>query len=230
MIKLAFFKSSLVKKYWMAITGLFLVTFLIAHLIGNLQLLKGDNGEAFNVYAAFMTSNPLIKILSYLTYFSVLFHAVDGLILTLQNWKASPKKYVKNKPSANSKWASRNMGLLGTIILVFIVTHMSNFWAKMHFDESMHTTEINGRKVKDLYEIVVKFFTSETTGAIATAFYVLSMIAMGFHLIHGFKSAFQTLGLNHAKYNGLIKQLGILVGVIIPALFALIPIVIFMTK
>ena len=104
-------------------------------LVGNLQLfIPGEEGRtAFNEYALFMTTFPLVKVLSYLTYASVLFHVVDGLILTIQNRRARPAKYAVEKGSANANWSSRNMALLGTIVLVFLVTHMQNFWWKMHF-------------------------------------------------------------------------------------------------
>src|SRR5690606_28983840 len=117
MAKSAVLKSSLAKKYWMALTGLFLCLFLIGHLAGNLQLLVPDNALNFNKYALFMTTNPAVKILSYLTYISILFHAIDGIVLTVQNQKARPIGYAKERPEANTKWASRNMAILGTLIL-----------------------------------------------------------------------------------------------------------------
>lgn len=137
MSKSAILRSSIAKKYWMALTGLFLCTFLIGHLIGNLQLITkfGEEGRrAFNEYAYFMQHNIFIKILSYVTYISILFHAIDGLMLAVQNKRARPQKYAYNNPGANSSTASRQMALLGSIILIFIVTHMVNFWAKMHFE------------------------------------------------------------------------------------------------
>lgn len=136
----AILKSSLAKKYWMALTGLFLCLFLIGHLIGNLQLLSTEKYEAamrFNQYALFMTSNPAVKILSYVTYISILFHSIDGIWLTVQNRKARPIGYVKNNPSANTTWASRNMALLGSLVLIFIVSHMATFWGRMHYDANM---------------------------------------------------------------------------------------------
>ena len=136
MAKSALLKSSITKKYWMALTGLFLCLFLAGHLAGNLQLIFGTSKD-FNEYALFMTTNPAVKILSYLTYASILFHAVDGFLLTIQNKKARPVGYAKTNASANSSFSSRNMAILGTIILVFIATHMVNFWAKMHFDKNM---------------------------------------------------------------------------------------------
>ena len=135
MAKSAILKSSIAKKYWMAFTGLFLCLFLSGHLAGNLQLIFSD-ALHFNQYALFMTTNPAVKILSYLTYISILFHAIDGILLTVQNRKARPIGYAKTDGSSSS-FSSRNMAVLGTIILVFIVTHMVNFWAVMHFDKNM---------------------------------------------------------------------------------------------
>lgn len=269
MAKSAFLKSSLAKKYWMAVTGLFLCLFLVGHLAGNLQLLVPHNALNFNKYALFMTTNPAVKILSYLTYISIIFHAIDGAVLTFQNVKARPVNYAKNNPGANSAWGSRNMGVLGTIILVFIVTHMITFWAPMHFDEKMPlqtiTIEAQGQKqdfyvttdggyipkmnvdqggiliknrtdfydatanvkikegYKDLYKITIAFFQDEKYGLIFTVLYVISMFVLGFHLFHGFASAFQSLGANNPKYNGLIKGFGKGFSIIVPLLFAIIP-------
>ncbi len=135
MSKSVLLKSSIAKKYWMALTGLFLCLFLVGHLLGNLQLfIPGEAGKrAFNEYAYFMTHNPAIKLMSYLTYASILFHAIDGIMLTIANKKARPVAYAYNNPGANSSMASRNMALLGSVILIFIVTHMANFWWKMKF-------------------------------------------------------------------------------------------------
>lgn len=266
----------------MALTGLFLCVFLIGHLVGNLQLIYGTSLQ-FNQYALFMTSNPFIKVLSYLTYLSILFHAVDGILLTVQNRKARPIRYANENAAANTRFASRNMAVLGTLILVFIVLHMTHFWAKMHFSEmplqqqemtlspmpgmeinaqAINTTvgdyvykieeegnvtyvasgqgelelrnntefygKENGLKVadgyKDLYKITVDFFQDEKAGLWFTLFYVICMGVLGFHLFHGFASAFQSLGLNHQKYNGIIRKTGTAFAIIVPLLFAVIPI------
>lgn len=168
MAKSALLKSSLAKKYWMALTGLFLCLFLAGHLLGNLQILYAD-AHQFNSYALFMTSNPAVKALSYLTYFSILFHAVDGILLTVRNAKARPVGYVRNNPSKNSTWASRNMGILGTLLLVFIVTHMMNFWAVMHFDDKMPLEKVNVVVDKDQLppgQQLPKFYATTTPGVI----------------------------------------------------------------
>ena len=129
------FGSSLARKYWMAATGLFLCTFLVGHLLGNLQLfVLGEEGRlAFNAYGHFMTTFPLVKILSYVTYISILLHTVDGIMLARQNRAARPVGYVKEKQSVNASWASRKMALLGILTLFFIIVHMKSFWYEMHF-------------------------------------------------------------------------------------------------
>jgi succinate dehydrogenase / fumarate reductase cytochrome b subunit len=127
------FSSSLGKKLIMSLTGLFLCSFLVIHLIGNLQLFKNDEGYAFNNYAYFMTHFAPIKVVSYLLYASIIIHAVYALILTTKNKAARPIGYNQSAGNENSKWNSRNMGILGTIILVFLATHMQNFWYQYKF-------------------------------------------------------------------------------------------------
>lgn len=236
MSKSALLKSSIAKKYWMAFTGLFLCLFLVGHLAGNLQLfIPGESGRLqFNEYAKFMTSNPAVKVLSYLTYFSILFHAIDGIALTIQNRKARPMKYAYNKPGANSSWPSRNMALLGTALLAFIAVHMTNFWARMHFGEMpvQLITDENGvatGEIKDLYTVVVQFFNPEVNNLaiVALIFYVISMAAIAFHLWHGFQSAWQSLGLDHRRYTPIIHGVGKAFSVVVPLLFAAIPVYIF---
>lgn len=148
MSKSVLLKSSLAKKYWMALTGLFLCTFLVGHLLGNLQLLAGgEEGKlAFNQYAYFMSHNIFIKILSYVTYISILFHVIDGFMLVNENRKARPVKYAYSKPNANSSWTGRSMAILGTLILVFIVMHMSHFWWKAKYSSTpmpLHRVEVS---------------------------------------------------------------------------------------
>ena len=224
----ALIQSSLAKKYWMAATGLFLILFLIGHLAGNLQLLvSGEEGLlAFNEYAKFMTTNPVVKILSYLTYLSILFHVIDGIMLTIQNKKARPTNYAYSKPSANSLWTSRNMALLGTIILIFIILHMRQFWFVMHWGP----IGVDSAGNKDLYTVTMTAFTDGTFGLIYTLGYVIAMVAIGLHLSHGFQSAFQSLGLRTDKLKKTIFTVGYIIAVSIPLLFAIIPVYIHLTQ
>jgi succinate dehydrogenase / fumarate reductase cytochrome b subunit len=216
------FSSSIGRKVVMALTGLFIILFLTVHLIGNLQLLKDDGGEAFNVYAYFMTHNPLIKMVSYVNYAFFLFHIGWALLLTINNRQARGTEGYAVTSSKSSIWSARNMGILGTIILVFLVIHMKDFWGQMHFGE-MPTKTYGDNEVKDLFTVVGSAFTQWWY----VALYCISMIAIAFHLWHGFESAFQTLGLNHMKYNPVISFVGKAFSIVVPALFALIPIVMF---
>lgn len=216
------FSSSLGRKVVMALTGLFIILFLAVHLIGNLQLLKDDGGEAFNVYAYFMTHNPLIKMVSYVNYAFFLFHIAWALMLTFKNRQARGSVSYAVTTSKSAIWSSRNMGILGTIILVFLVIHMKDFWGEMHFG-NMPTKTYDGKEVKDLYTVVGAAFTQNWY----VALYCISMVAIAFHLWHGFVSAFQTLGINHMKYNPVINFVGKTFSIVVPALFALIPIVMF---
>jgi len=218
------FGSSLARKYWMALTGLFLCSFLVIHLLGNLPLMTG-NDEGFNLYARFMTTFPVIKAVSYLLYASILLHTVDGLMLTRQNSAARPVKYANYNGAANASWASRNMALLGTFTLVFLIVHLKSFWFEMHFG-NVPMVLIEGEEVKDLYTLTVTSFAQWWY----TAFYVFAMAMLGFHLWHGFSSAFQTLGINHPAYTPIIKVIGAFFALVIPGVFALIPIVIYLNS
>lgn len=256
---LSLFKSSIGKKVIMALTGLFLSIFLVVHVSGNLQLFKTDSGLAFNQYSVLMTTNPFIKTISYLLYITIVLHAIRGIMLVLENKKARPVSYAIYDGKANSKWASRNMGLLGTVILFFIVIHLNDFWYQYKFGHipfTMYKTELTtgnlvevkemeagfkmGSKmeemivgdhkyviVKDLYKEVKDEFKEWWLVLI----YVVSMAAVSFHLYHGFKSSFQSLGLNHRKYNGLIQSIGTWVfAIIIPASFAAMPLYFFINR
>lgn len=220
-----FLTSSLGKKVVMSLTGIFLMLFLIVHLLGNLQMLSDDGGVGFNSYAKFMTSNPLIKSVSYLLYFSILLHAIQGWRLWAQNraarggqgYAVKVTRAVNTNPTAASR-----MGWLGTIIFVFLVLHMWQFWFQMKTGNVNHVT-INGVQMKDLYTPVMLAFQNP----VYVLVYVISMYVIGVHLRHGFQSAFQTLGINHKKYTPLIRFLGNAYSLLIPLGFALIPVLVF---
>ena len=211
--------SSLGKKLLMSLTGIFLITFLPVHLIGNLQLLKDDGGMAFNVYAEFMTTNPIIKTTSYILYSTFILHILLSLRITIQNRGARGEGYAVNGANTGVSWNSKNMGVLGTLVLVFLIIHLKGFWYEMHWGE-VPIANYDGESVKDLYAVVNNAYAELWY----VVFYVIAMVAVAFHLYHGFQSAFQTLGLNHKKYTPTIKAAGVLFSLVIPALFALIPI------
>src|SRR5579872_2581695 len=130
------FNSSLGKKLIMALTGLFLCTFLIVHLGGNLLLFCNDEGYGFNVYANFLTHFPPIEVVAYLLYLAILVHSIYALVLTVQNRRARPIGYAAPNRSP-ATWSSKNMGLLGSILLLFIVIHMSDFWYAYKYSDKI---------------------------------------------------------------------------------------------
>jgi len=221
-----FFGSGIGKKLLMSLTGLFLILFLVVHLIGNLQLLNDDGGMSFNVYARFMTTNPLIKTIGYGNYFFIILHAFVGLSLAIYNKGAKGQKYAVSNSNKTS-WASKNMALLGTLILAFIFIHMGDFWLKMKMGQLplISYPGIDG-EMKDLYFRVSEAFKNP----LLVGSYVIGMVILSFHLFHGFQSAFQTLGINHRKYTPAIKAIGVAYAILIPLGFAIIPLWYFFIK
>lgn len=211
--------STLGRKLIMALSGLFLVIFLIGHVSGNLLLFKGDGGQAYNFYAEFMTTSPMIQVLRILTAISFILHIIYSIILTRINKKARPIEYQVKEPSENSGFSARNMGILGSIILIFLLVHLRAFLYEMKFGDIDYVDYGDLGKVKDLYSVVAYTFSN----VYYSSFYVLMMVVLGFHLWHGFKSAFQTLGINHKKYTPFIEKVGYGFSIIVPALFALMP-------
>jgi len=214
--------STLGKKLLMSLTGLFLISFLTIHLIGNLAVFAKDGGLAFNAYAAFMSTNPLIHAVSYLLYAGIVLHVVIAVILYISNRSARPVKYKVQKSQDNSTWESRSMTLLGTLILIFIVLHLKDFWWQYKYDGGYQfAIDANGNR--DIYGLVVEQF--KTTLALVS--YLIGLVALFFHLKHGFQSAFQTLGLEHSKYTPAIKAIGLAYAIIVPLAFASMPVVIY---
>lgn len=205
----------------MALTGIFLMLFLIVHLLGNLQLLNDDGGASFNFYAHFMTHNPLIKTVSYLLYASILLHAYQGLLLWRKNRASRGNVRYAVNHVRSTEVASRNMAWLGIVILVFIILHMYQFWFQMHWGPVPFVEYPDGTEpVKDLYTLVAAAYSNLAY----VIFYVVSMVVVAYHLWHGFWSSFQTLGLNHPKYMPLVRGIGVAYAIGIPLLFAIIPV------
>ena len=201
----------------MSLTGLFLILFLIVHMSGNLLLIANDGGESFNIYAYFMTHNPLIKTVSYGLYFFIILHTIQGISLAASNRSARSVKYAVAKyPSAS--FASKRMALLGILILAFLLLHMGDFWFKMKFTDQLAMLSYDGLdyQVKDLYTRVAVAF-QEIWIVIA---YLVGLLALAFHLWHGFDSAFQTLGLREKRFGGVFKIVGRAYAIIVPLGFA----------
>ncbi len=202
----------------MSLTGLFLITFLIIHVTINGMIWFNDGGVTFSHWGHFMGTNPIIRTLEIGLVLGFLVHIYDGLMLWYQNHKARPVKYAYSQPSANSKWYSRSMGLLGTLILLFLIMHTAHFWIPNRSNQFATGEELN------LYQMMLDTFQSP----VVVVLYVLGCFSLFWHLLHGFKSAFQSLGLNHVKYNGVITIAGTAFSIIVPLLFALMPITIYL--
>lgn len=213
--------SSLGRKFVMALTGLFLISFLVVHLSGNLLLFKDDGGAAFNAYAHFMGTNGIVRLMEIVLFAGIIFHFAEGVALVLKNRAARPKTY-ELKGDNGATWSSRFMGALGGIITVFLILHLADFFYKSRIvsPESGGVAVIDAQGTRNMYAAVRESFSAGWYSAV----YVLCMVALAFHLLHGFRSAFQTLGLSHRGYALTIRRLGAGFAILVPLGFATMPI------
>lgn len=212
--------STLGKKLIMALTGLFLITFLIIHCTINAMIFYNDGGATFSHWGHFMGTNPIIRTLEIGLVLGFLFHIADGFMLIAQNRKARPVRYAKTVKPQNTTWYSLNMGLLGTLILLFLIIHTYHFWIPNRVSQGLTNWE---EGEIDLYAKMLVVFQEPWVVIV----YVLGCFSLFWHLLHGFSSAFQTLGLNHLKYNGVISFVGAAFAIIVPIIFASMPIAIY---
>ena len=195
------------------------------------MIVFSDNGETFNHWASFMGTNWIVRVMEIGLFTGLILHIVQGLILWGQNKKARPVKYAVSK-YREGKWYSRSMGLLGTLILLFLIVHLYHFWTPSRLGGMLgiHTLQetslgtYNGQEVHNLYAEMQIVFQNLWIVIV----YVLGVFALAWHLLHGFQSAFQTFGLTHKKYAPLIKGIGVFYSIVICLLFALMPISIYL--
>ncbi|MFK5957572.1 MAG: succinate dehydrogenase, partial [Lutibacter sp.] len=204
-------------------TGLFIIFFLIIHLIGNLILIipnsffpiefwnnVANTHDMYNAYSHFLVHFWPVTIVAYILYAAIIIHVIDALLITIQNNKSSGEKYVVTDTSTSS-WYSRNMGVLGTIIGVFIVIHMAQFWLQYKILKVEH----------DLYDLVLITFKTWWYVLI----YEIGIIALGFHLVHGIESAHRSLGVYPKKIMNIIKYIAVCFSLVMAVLYAIIPII-----
>lgn len=219
------FKTSVSRKNMMAISGLFISFFLVIHLIGNLILIIPDSffpiefwgnvqnvHDMYNAYSHFLVHFWPVSVIAWILYAFIILHIIDAILITVQNRKSKGEKYMVTD-SSSSKWYTRNMGILGSILAIFIVIHMAQFWLKYK------VLEIED----DLYDLVVATFKVEWY----VILYVISIIALGFHLIHGIESAHTSLGLHQKRVVKFVKVFALWFSVIMTVLYAIIPIIIY---
>jgi len=219
------FTTSVGKKLVMSLTGLFLIGFLIAHLVGNIALLS-STGDKFNEYAHFMKHNPLIIASEFVLFAGFLFHIVQGLKLESGNRASRTQKYAVPHKNDKVDWKSKYMGPFGIVILIFLLVHLWDFFRfKYAFPEGLDNVIVNGVEIPDLYSRVHAVYKGSILHVIL---YPIAMLVIGFHLGHGFQSAFQSLGLRHKKYTPAIKAIGNAYAILVPLAFAIIPILIYL--
>ena len=215
------FGSTIFKKIIMAITGLFLTFFVLIHMTGNLSFVFGGK-DVFNIYSHTLISlGPLLWTIETVLLLAFIFHAWNAISISLHNKKARPASYTKLKSSGDpSKKTLSSTTLIwtGIVLLVFIVIHLKTFKYGAYY-----STTVNGVEMRNLYQLVKEVFQSP----FYTFGYVATMLLLGYHLRHGFWSAFQSLGANHPRYSNIIYTIGILLAVVIAFGFLVVPLYVF---
>lgn len=208
------FTSSIGKKWVMALTGIFLILFLIVHVALNACIWANDGGKMFEAGAHFMGSNIVPRILEVGLIAGFLLHIIQGIMLEVQNRSKRRVKYAVNMGNKGSKWYSRSMGLLGTLVLLFLIMHLSHFWVPNRSNQGwLLGSEISlYDKMKEVFQV-----------GWVVALYILGCFSLAWHLVHGFQSAFRTIGVSNKKYLTLLNTIGIGFSIIVPLAFALMP-------
>src|SRR5574338_157529 len=214
---LKFLNSSIGKKFMMAVTGSFLIIFLVVHLIGNITLFFG--ASAFNAYVSTLdVIKPLIRVIELVLLAAFILHIFNGFRLWLENKRARGVTYKINGSHENTDVFSRTMFLTGSIVFIFLVLHLATFFWRfnVHDPQGLADTHL-------YFDIVTGFFQIWWY----VILYIVAVFLLGFHLNHGFQSAFQTFGWNHKKYFPLVQKIGTLYAIIMALGFASMPIYFF---
>lgn len=219
MSKTGLLSSSIGRKFAMALSALFLMLFLLQHLVINLAAVFSP--DTFNELSHFMGTNPVVQFVAQpILIFAVVFHFVMGFVLEIRNRNARPVKYAKNNGNANSTWISRNMIISGAVILAFLVLHFIDFWLP-EINTKYIVGDMSGMHNGEFryYEEVLHKFHDP----IRVVAYVVAFILLALHLLHGFSSAFQSMGQNGKLVQGL-KKFGVIYSIVVPLGFVLIAI------
>ena len=203
---------------------MFLCIFLVVHLSANCILLLPEDiaRDMYNSYSTTLRESPLIKIVAYVLYLSIILHVLYAAIVTYHNKQAKPEKYTVNHTAENSTWTSQNMGLIGVLVLIFLVVHLANFWAriKLGIGESVGVDSAGN---VDVYQVTYSLFQN----VYYVSFYSLLMIPLALHLNHGLKSAFKTLGFYHKRGLKIVAHISLIYAAVISIGFGIIPLIVF---
>ena len=213
------FTSSIGKKLVMGFTGISLVLFLVVHAGLNACIWAMDDGIMFNRAANFMGSNVIPRILEVGLFIGIFLHIIQGYLLTLENRKKRTVGYAVNY-SDGSKWYSRSMAVLGTILLLFFIIHWKQFWIPSRLTGVEEVILPNGLQVHNMYALMKDTFSELWV----VVFYVIACISLAYHLAHGFQSAFKTIGVHNKRYQLMLSTLGYGFAIIVPLVFAMMPV------
>ncbi len=210
----------------MSLTGLFLISFLVVHVCINACIFNdlydpNDNGDMFNRAAHFMASSMVVRTMEYGLFLGFIIHIIQGYVLEAKNLSRRGQGYKVSLGNRGSKWYSRTMGLLGTLLLLFLIMHIAHFWVPSRITG---LEEVEGKNYHNMFIVMVDVFQNP----VVVILYILGCISLAYHLLHGFQSAFRTLGLHNTRYIGMVKGIGAAFSIIVPLVFALMPISMYM--
>ena len=225
-----FFTSAVGRKIVMALTGLFLISFLIVHVGLNSCIFfdlntrftnPNDNGEMFNKAAHFMGSTIVTRLLEIVLFIGFLIHIIQGYVVEIKNKKLRNKGYSIGLGNRGSKWYSRSMAILGTLIFLYLIMHVSQFWIPSRITKSLE--EVQYGNDKPIHNLYLKMFETFQHPVIVIL-YLIGVLSLAFHLFHGFQTAFRTMGVHNNRYLAMLKGLGYAFTIIVCFLFAMMPI------
>ena len=223
-----FLTSSVGKKIVMAVTGLSLILFLIVHVTVNacmwaVVFVPGDNGEVFNKAAHWLGSTLVPRVLEIGLFLFIIIHIIQGYVLEVQNRQKRGVNYQVKMGSEGSRWYRKSMGLLGTLIFLFLVVHIVDFWIPSRFG-GLNEIYYDGKGYHNLYGKMIEVFQNPYI----VALYIVGCISLAYHLVHGFQSSFRTIGVSNRRYMAMINASGIAFSIIVSLLFAMMPVSVYL--
>jgi succinate dehydrogenase cytochrome b subunit len=219
--------SSVGKKFVMAVTGLSLILFLIVHVTVNaciwaVVFVPNDHGEVFNKAAQWLGQTLIPRVLEIGLFIFLIIHIIQGYVLEVQNRRRREIGYAVKMGSRGSAWYRKSMGLLGTLIFLFLIVHIADFWIPSRFGglNEVYYEDVPGKTYHELYGKMIIVFQNPWI----VALYIVGCISLAYHLIHGFQSSFRTLGVSNKKYLGFLNGLGWAFSIIVCLAFAMMPV------
>jgi succinate dehydrogenase cytochrome b subunit len=217
------FTSSIGRKLVMAITGVSLILFLIVHVTVNacmwaIIFVPNDNGEVFNKAAHFLGQTLVPRVLEIGLFLFFIIHIIQGYVLEASNRSKRGTPYAMNYGNRGSTWYSRSMGLLGTLIFLFLIVHIYDFWIPSRFG-GLGMVMYDNKEYHNLYGEMIKVFQNP----FIVVLYIAGCISLAYHLAHGFQSSFKTLGVHNKRYNAMLRGTGYAFAIIVSLVFALMP-------